>query len=336
VSITKQLIDAVGALAGHRVLVIGDVMIDEYLRGEVHRISPEAPVPIVEVRERERRLGGAANTAANIQLMGGVATLIGVVGDDGGAGSLRDKLKQVGVTAFTVVDCERPTTRKTRLVAHVQQIVRIDDEVRTPIAGAVAREVIAVIEANLANADAVVISDYAKGVVTAEIAQAAITRAQRRGIPVIVDPKQRDFAAYRGATVITPNLVELEKAASAPTTTFAEIERAVRLVAPRVDGTALLVTRSADGMTLFRGGEQHHHVPAHAREVFDVTGAGDTVVATMSLALAAGLSIEQAMELASVAAGIVVSKRGTSTVTPDEIEAELRGEPLLQGQPLSA
>lgn len=320
---TQILADAVGTLRGHRVLVIGDLMLDEYLHGEVHRISPEAPVPIVEVRQRERRLGGAANTAANIQRMGGVATLVGVVGDDSGAGSMRDTLKQVGMTAFTCVDASRPTTKKTRLVAHVQQIVRIDDESRAPITGAVAREVIEVIDGQIATASAVVISDYAKGVVTAEIAQAAITRAHRLGIPVIVDPKQRDFSIYRGATVITPNLSELEKAAAAPTSTLAEIERAVRLIAPVVDGTALLVTRSADGMTLYRGGDQRHHVPAHAREVFDVTGAGDTVVATLALALAARLPMEQAMDLASIAAGIVVSKRGTSTVTPDELRAEL-------------
>jgi rfaE bifunctional protein kinase chain/domain len=316
-----SLLHALDRLQGHRVLVLGDLMLDEYLRGEVHRISPEAPVPVLEVRERERRLGGAANTAANIQHLGGVASLVGVVGDDSGAAALRDKLKHAGVTAHTCVDPDRPTTRKTRLVAHVQQIVRIDDEARTPISGQVARDVIEAIEARVEATDAVVISDYAKGVITAEVAQATIVAARRRDKPVIVDPKQRNFAVYRGATVITPNLSELEKAAGAPTASLAEIEAAARVLAPIIEGTALLVTRSADGMTLYRDGQARHHVAAKAREVFDVTGAGDTVVATVALALAAGLSMEHAMELASIAAGIVVSKRGTSTVSPDELRA---------------
>jgi rfaE bifunctional protein kinase chain/domain len=289
----------------------------------VHRISPEAPVPVLEVRESERRLGGAANTAANIQVMGGISTLIGVVGDDAGAAQLRDKLKHAGVAAHTCVDPARPTTKKTRLVAHTQQIVRIDDEVRTPIAGAVADDMIAAIDAHIDGVSAVVLSDYAKGAITMQIAQAAIARARRRGIPVIVDPKQRDFAVYRGATIITPNLAELEKAAAAPTATLAEIESAVRSLAPMLEGTALRVTSSADGMSLFRSGEAPHHVPAAAREVFDVTGAGDTVVATVALALAAGLPMAQAIELASIAAGIVVAKRGTSTVTPVEIMAAM-------------
>ncbi|HVV84552.1 MAG TPA: PfkB family carbohydrate kinase, partial [Kofleriaceae bacterium] len=279
-------------LRGHRVLVIGDLMVDEYLRGDVHRISPEAPVPVLEVRDTERRLGGAANTAANIQRLGGAATVLGVVGDDPTAVALRTGLEHAGVAVRACVVPGRPTTRKTRLVAQGQQIVRVDEEVRTPVAGAATAELVAAIDELAAGAAAVVVSDYAKGVITAEIAQAAIAAGRRHRVPVVVDPKQRDFAVYRGATVITPNLGELERAASAGTATAAEIAHAAARVAPVVDGAALLVTRGADGMTLYREGVAVHHVGATAREVFDVTGAGDTVVATLALALAAGESME--------------------------------------------
>ena len=313
----------VARLRGHRVLVVGDLMIDEYLKGDVTRISPEAPVPVLEVRATERRLGGAANTAANIARLGGDATVLGVVGDDPTAAGLHAALVAAGVGARACVVAGRPTTRKTRVVAHGQQIVRVDDEVRTAITGDALAEVLAAVEELAGGAAAVVVSDYAKGVITPEVAQAAIGAARRAGVPVVVDPKQRDFAVYRGATVITPNLGELERAAGTSTTSADEITAAALRVAPIVDDAALLVTRGADGMTLYRGGRAVHHVPATAREVFDVTGAGDTVVATLALALAAGESLEDAMLLASAAAGISVSKRGTSTVSPAELVAAL-------------
>ena len=313
----------VSRLLGHAVLVVGDLMIDEYLRGEVHRISPEAPVPILEVRDTERRLGGAANTAANIARLGGVVTVVGVVGDDPTAAALHTGLDQVGVLGRLCVEPGRPTTRKTRLVAGGQQIVRVDDEVRTPVAGDVLAALLAAIDELAAGVAAIVVSDYAKGVITPAVAQAAIAAGRKHGVPVVVDPKQRDFTAYRGATVITPNLGELARAAGAATATAAEVSVAARRVAPVLDGAALLVTRGADGMTLYRDGAPVHHVAATAREVFDVTGAGDTVVATLALALAAGESIEDAMGLASAAAGVVVSKRGTSTVSPAELAAAL-------------
>ncbi len=313
----------VARLRGHRVLVIGDLMVDEYLRGDVTRISPEAPVPVLEVRGTDRRLGGAANTAANIARLGGVATVLGVVGDDPTAAGLRASLEQAGVTARACVMPGRPTTRKTRLVAQGQQIVRVDDEVRTPIAGDALAELLAAVDELAAGAAAVVVSDYAKGVITAEVAQAAIGAARRHGVPVVVDPKQRDFAVYRGATVITPNLGELEKASGAATGSADEVAAAAARIAPVLEGAALLVTRGADGMTLYREGRAVHHVAATAREVFDVTGAGDTVVATLALALAAGESLEDAMLLASAGAGVSVSKRGTSTVTPAELIAAL-------------
>ena len=312
-------------LRGCRVLVIGDVMLDEYLRDDVKRISPEAPVPVLEVRTYDWRLGGAANAAANIQALGGVTALVGVVGQDESATIVADRLAQHGIASAVVVDADRPTSKKTRIVAQQQQIVRVDHEKRQPIAGAVAEGVRQAIDRAMRDVQACVLSDYAKGVVTAEIARHAIDAAQAIGVPVIVDPKQRSFAVYRGATVITPNLRELEAAAHAEPPF--EIERAAASVLGEVPGTALLVTRSADGMTLFRADREPFHVPAMAKEVFDVTGAGDTVVATIALALAARVAIEQAIELASLAAAISVSKRGTSTVSPAELATAIAAAP---------
>jgi rfaE bifunctional protein kinase chain/domain len=304
-------------LRGCRVVVIGDVMLDEYMHGAVSRISPEAPVPVVEVRTHDWRLGGAANTAAGIQALGGATTLVGVVGQDEAATILADRLSHHGVASAVVVDRDRPTTKKTRIVAQQQQIVRVDHEKRHPVTGAIAEGVKRAIDQAMRDAQACVLSDYAKGVMTAEIASHAIDQARAAGIPVIVDPKQRSFARYRGATVITPNLHELE--AAAPGVVPFEVGRAAAAVLAEIAGTALLVTRSADGMTLFREGREPFHVAAMPKEVFDVTGAGDTVVATIALALGARVGFEQAVELASIAAAISVSKRGTSTVSPAEL-----------------
>jgi D-beta-D-heptose 7-phosphate kinase/D-beta-D-heptose 1-phosphate adenosyltransferase len=312
----------VDQLRGVRVLVLGDVMVDEYLRGDVSRISPEAPVPVLEVRAHDSRLGGAANTAANIQTLGGLTALLGVVGDDGTAATLRGGLEHHGIRGHLVTDPSRPTSKKTRIVAQGQQIVRVDEERRHPVDAATTAALCRAIDEELVGVSAVVLSDYAKGVITPTIAQYAIRAARAAGIPVIVDPTQRDFAVYRGATVITPNLAELERAAPA-TTAHHDVAETAHALLPLLDGTALLVTRSADGMTLFRSGVAHFHVPAIAREVFDVTGAGDTVVATLALALGAHLPFEIATELASVAAAIAVSKRGTSTVSPAELHAAI-------------
>ena len=316
----RHLRPVVDQLHGRRVLVVGDVMLDEYLRGEVSRISPEAPVPILEVRAHDWRLGGAANAAANIQALGGTTSLVGVVGTDETADVLGRQLAMQLITSSVVPDPDRPTSKKTRLVAQQQQIVRVDQESRHPISGAIAEHVKQAITARLKDVHAIVLSDYAKGVITTEVARHAITAARAAGVPVIVDPKQRDFAVYRGATVITPNLSELE---AATTIEPFEVERAATSLLPLLDGGGVLATRSADGMTLYRPDHPPFHVPAIAKEVFDVTGAGDTVVATIALALGARVPIEQAIELASVAAAISVSKRGTATVTAAELTAAL-------------
>jgi len=308
-------------LRGSRVLVIGDVMVDEYMKCEVSRISPEAPVPILEVKSHELTLGGAANAAANIQALGGATTLIGVVGRDDTATAMADRLVRAGIAYDLVPDDARPTVKKTRFVAQGQQIIRVDHERRRPVDGAARDAMRKAIDTAIRDTQACVLSDYAKGAITPELAQYAIAAARAAGVPVIVDPKQRSFAAYRGATVITPNVHELE--AAAPHHEGFDVERAALELLPAIDGAQLLVTRGAEGMTLFRSSAVALHVPAKAKEVFDVTGAGDTVVATLALALAAGAPIEAAVELASIAAAIAVSKRGTSTVSPAELLAAL-------------
>ncbi|MEZ4400166.1 MAG: D-glycero-beta-D-manno-heptose-7-phosphate kinase [Kofleriaceae bacterium] len=319
-ALAPELVDS---LRGHRVVVVGDVMIDEYLRGEVHRISPEAPVPVLDLRATEHRLGGAANTAHNLAVLGAQVTLVGVVGADDGAALLTAALSAAGITTHLVADPSRPTTRKTRLVAGGHQIARVDAERRAPLDPATAAAVIAALAEATASAAAVVVSDYAKGVVTAAVAQAAIAAGRARAIPVIVDPKQRDFAAYAGATVVTPNLAELEHAVGHPVTSDDDLARAAAALAGPLAGCALLATRGADGMTLFHGATRAGHAPAIAREVFDVTGAGDTVVATLALALAAGHPLTVGMDLASLAAAIAVSRRGTATVAPADLASAL-------------
>jgi len=316
----KHLRSVVDQLRGCRVLVIGDVMVDEYMKGDVSRISPEAPVPVLEVRSHQLALGGAGNAAANIQALGGATMLVGVVGEDDTARQLDDRLSHHGIARHLVTDRDRPTSKKTRFVAQGQQIVRVDHERRADLtAGDVEAAMMRTITDAMASAQACVLSDYAKGVITPAIARHAIDAARAANVPVVVDPKQRDFAVYAGATVITPNLHELDAASRG----IHDIEAAATSLLPSVGGAALLVTRSAEGMTLFRAGQPPFHVPAMAKEVFDVTGAGDTVAATIALALAASLSLEVAVELASVAAAIAVSKRGTSTVTPAELAAAL-------------
>lgn len=310
------------AFADRRVLVVGDVMLDEFVRGEVLRISPEAPVPVLEVTSRTFRLGGAANAAANVKTLGGHVALAGVIGADREAKILRDLVVESHVDAAALVtDASRPTTHKTRIVARGQQVVRIDNESREPLAQTVHDEVIASVVAQLANADACIISDYGKSVVTPELSQEVIAAARARGCPVIVDPKRKDFAAYRGATILTPNLHELEVATGERLRTTEDVVHAGTGLLSLLDGGALLVTRGAAGMTLLMPGREPAHFSARARAVFDVTGAGDTVVSTLGLALAARIEIGLAIELASLAAGIAVSKEGTAAVSVDELLA---------------
>lgn len=307
--------------SGRHVVVVGDVMLDELARGDVRRISPEAPVPVLEVTSRSYALGGAANAAANVASLGGKASLIGIVGTDPGAERIATMLQAQGIEPRLVADASRPTTHKTRLVARGQQIVRIDQESRSEPDAKTHAEIVAAVDAAAASADAFVLSDYAKGAISAALVQAVVRAAKARNIPIVADPKHKDLGRYRGVSVITPNHNELEVAVGRPLNDDADFAKAATEVLPLLEGGALLATRGADGMTLFEPGAASIHVKAAAKSVFDVTGAGDTVVATLAIALAGGARLADAIVAASVAAGIVVSKEGTASVTPAELLA---------------
>jgi len=305
------------AVTRSRVLVVGDVMLDRYWFGEVDRISPEAPVPVVRVARREDRLGGAANVARNIAALGAQATLVGVVGDDE-AGERIDRLAgEAGVQADLVRDAEHPTTLKMRVLGRQQQLLRVDFEQHP--AEAALDGVDAAVARHLAGHDVVVLSDYAKGAL--DRVAALITLARKAGVPVLVDPKGDDYRRYRGATLVTPNRAEMQQAVGRWQTESELSERAQRLRGD-LQLEALLVTRSEQGMTLFTD-TGREHVDAQAHEVFDVSGAGDTVLATLAVMRAVALPWAEAMNWANRAGGIVVGKLGTSIVTA----AELAGEP---------
>ena len=317
----------VNGFAGRHVVVVGDLMLDEFARGDVRRISPEAPVPVLEVSSRELVLGGAANAAANVVSLGGRATMVGVLGDDTSATIVERLLSEHGLASRSVRDPARPTTHKTRLVARGQQIVRIDTESREVPNETVRKQLIANVREALATADACILSDYAKGAIFRELVEAVVEICRTRKLPIVADPKRSDLRFYAGTTVITPNTNELELAVGGALHSDSDYAEAAAKVLPALGGGALLATRGAGGMTLFVAGEKPFHVRARAKSVFDVTGAGDTVVATLAIALAAGTSLPDAVALASAAAGVVVSKIGTATVSPAELVAAAREEP---------
>jgi D-beta-D-heptose 7-phosphate kinase/D-beta-D-heptose 1-phosphate adenosyltransferase len=309
--------DRLAALKGVKIAVIGDVMIDEYLTGRVERISPEAPVPVVLGSETRAVPGGAANVAANVAALGGEALLVGLVGPGGRdefAGLLASGVHAEGL----IVDLTRRTTRKTRVISNRQQIVRLDHEDTTPPGAEVEAALIAAALRAVAASDVVVLSDYGKGAFSPRSLRATLDAAKAAGKRVVVDPKRADFSAYRGADVVTPNRAELSRASGLPVGTDAEVEAAARKAVLSFGG-ALLVTRSEQGMSYIEADRPALHVPTVAREVFDVSGAGDTVVATLAAALAAGFDMAEAIGLANHAAGVVVTKAGTATVSFDEL-----------------
>ncbi len=299
-----------------RIAVVGDLMLDEYLWGDVHRISPEAPVPVVRVRRRTHIPGGAANAAAGVVALGAHAQLVGVVGDDEAGRTLLASLEACGIARDGVVaSAGRATTMKTRVIAQSQQVVRTDVEEVEPPDSRVDDELAAAVTKAADGASALIVSDYGKGAVSSRVAGAAISSS---GGPVIVDPKGGDYSKYRGATVITPNVRELELATRVQITRDETLAEAAGLLRAQLDGTAVLVTRGADGMSLF-GDAMRVDIPAVAHSVYDVTGAGDTVVAVLATALGAGAELEDAARLANRAAGIVVGKVGTATVELSEL-----------------
>lgn len=320
-SLTKSHIER---LAAGRVLVVGDVMVDHYVTGRVQRVSDEAPVPIIHVASERWTAGGAANVAANIAALGGRATLVGLTGGDPAASTLASILSTMSdrVEVDLVTEPGRPTTIKTRYMGGQHQIVRVDREQATPVSRITEDRLIAALEDLPDDCGAIMLSDYGKGTLTDRVLAAAIAAAAKAGVQVIIDPKRADWTAYAGATVITPNRKELQLAIHAPCANDEECAVAAA-AAMQMTGATILLTRSEQGMSLYRDGKTPLHLSAKAREVFDVSGAGDTVAATFALGVAAGLSHEDAMHAANLAAGIVVGKRGTATPSPAELMAAI-------------
>jgi D-beta-D-heptose 7-phosphate kinase/D-beta-D-heptose 1-phosphate adenosyltransferase len=314
------------AMAGRRVLVVGDLMLDEFLWGSVARISPEAPVPVVAVERHSDHAGGAGNVAANVRALGGAATLLAVVGKDAAAERLQEQLASAGIEAsLASADGERPTTVKTRIIAHQQQVVRADREKSDPIPRALEDDLLARLSHALPGTHALVVSDYRKGVVTPRVMRALVRAARARRLPLLVDPKVQQLRLYRGCDVVTPNQLEAEQATGIRIRGARELAAAGARILSLLGCRAALVTRGEHGMTLFQRGRRPLQIDASAREIYDVTGAGDTVIATLALALAARAPLPLAAALANHAAGVVVGKLGTATVAPDELLAALAG-----------
>ena len=310
-----------------RLLVVGDLVLDEYVWGDVERVSPEAPVPVVHVRDETVMLGGAANAARNVVALGGSVECCSVVGDDSAGRRLIELLKDLGVSPDGIaVVPGRPTTRKTRVIARTQQIVRFDRETAEPLPQGATRRLLDSLSAALPRVSGVVCEDYGKGVLSRRVAAAAMRRCRAAGVPVVVDPKA-DLAPWKGAALLKPNLREAEALSGVPIQSRDDLTRAAARLRRKIGGGALVVTRGGDGMSVFEADGPGVDVPAAAREVFDVQGAGDTAIAALALSLRAGASLVEAAVIANAAAAVVVGKVGTATASADELK-ELLPESL--------
>lgn len=327
----SHLAALIDRLPSARVLVVGDLMLDRYVYGSVERISPEAPIPVFRVQRMIESLGGAGNVAANLAALGAGQVLAGVIGeDDGGRAFSTLAANRLGAAAL-VADDSRPTTLKTRHVAAGQQMLRADQESTAPLSPALEQRLLDAVTAALAGCGVVILSDYGKGVLTDGVITGIITAANAAGKPVIVDPKGRDYTRYRGAALITPNRKELAAATGLPVAGDAAVVAAARFLLEQGDFGAVIATRSEEGMTLVTRAGDIAHLPAEAREVFDVSGAGDTVIATLAAALATGADLADAARLANLAGGVVVGKVGTATVTGPELAAALHRQSWSEG-----
>ena len=297
-----------------RVLVLGDIMLDKYIWGHVIRISPEAPVPVVEVKRETSCFGGAGNASYNLESLGAFPLLVGVVGNDSEGEWLK---KNVPDSRGIFTDKKRPTTVKIRIIAHHQQVVRVDYEKASPISAKIEEKIFNFIRTE--KYDGILISDYNKGLLTKTLMENVLSFSQKKKIPVFVDPKVKHFHLFSPVTLITPNHFEAEKIVYHECHTDAQVEKACQKILTRISARYIILKRGEQGMTVFERGKKAIHIPTIAREVFDVTGAGDTVNATAALALLSGASILEAAVLANTAAGIVVGKIGAATVTPEEL-----------------
>jgi len=310
------------AFPNNKILVVGDLMLDQFTWGKVRRISPEAPVPVIEVAEETYRIGGSGNAAVNIRTLDGTPITIGVIGQDDGAERLLSLFAELEIDSDNLLRDERRTTLKTRLIAHNQQVVRMDREDITPLSRKVKNILTERCVESLSKVQAVVISDYDKGVINPELLKSILTEAHRKKVPVFIDPKVQHAEYYRQATLLTPNQQEAELLSGVSITNRSSLERAGTRLLERFDCPYVLVTQGEDGMSLFSHNTVKH-LRTTAREVFDVTGAGDTVIACLSMAVAAGAEMDEAALIANYAAGLVVGKVGTANVTRQELTASL-------------
>jgi len=313
----KRLTHLLTGMRKKRIVVVGDAMLDVYLGGDVERISPEAPVPVVRVRDRRYAMGGAANVAQNVAAAGARVTLVGAAGTDSAGVRLRAMLEAIGADSSSVITTKRPTTSKTRVVARAQQMLRFDEEDDGDLPGRDVQRLLDTLLPLLAKADALVLEDYNKGVLVPAVITAAIEAATQRGIPSVVDPKFRNFFAYRGATIFKPNRRELESALGA--TLSLDDAGALPATFERLGVEHLLLTLGEKGMALVAKDGEVRRIPTTAREVYDVVGAGDTVTAYLATSLAAGANPYEAALIANYAAGVEVGKLGAATVSPEEI-----------------
>lgn len=331
-----ELEELTGKIAGKRILVVGDIIVDHFVYGSVSRISPEAPVPVVNVSNEEFLLGGGANVLHNIFSLGADAVLCGIIGADDMGSRLQNLLQDLGASTEGLVTGKRPTTVKTRVLAQRQQIVRFDREQTGSPAADTIQKMIDYFEENLAAFDAVIISDYYKGVIGKDLMENLMTRVKAiekqegRKIPVVVDPKPGKPERFSDTSLITPNQLEAEKMAAMGIDSDESLRKAAEILLEKVSCQAVLITRGEHGMALLEKGRELLTIPTTAREVFDVTGAGDTVIAALALGLAAGAPYAVAATLANIAAGVVVAKVGTATVTREELLAVLHSEDSVQ------
>ncbi len=304
-----------------RILVVGDLILDHYIWGTVNRVSPEAPVPVVHVNSESYRMGGAANVYHNIGTLGGQVELCGVIGDDSYGKQILKDIRNISKQRTGIfIDRSRPTIKKTRVIAHNQQIVRYDVEQREKIASSIERKIIRHVDSRLPDLSCIVISDYAKGLITEKLMRHIQEQATRYGVPIIVDPKVEHMSYYAGVTVITPNYLEAKQGAGFLASQQIPIQKIGGALQQGLDCQAVVVTRGEEGMSIFEKDDRSWTIPAVARQVYDVTGAGDTVVSTLALALSAKASIADAAVIANQAAGIVVGMVGTATVTRDQLQ----------------
>lgn len=320
-------------LAGHRIMCVGDIMLDRFIYGQVERVSPEAPIPVLRIQRETSVLGGCGNVVRNLVSLGGQVDMIGVLGNDSAGYTLTDQVSKLGdVASYMITDDARQTTVKTRFVADGQQLLRADREVSEPLSKETEEQLLIRVRGAMDGCEGIILSDYAKGVLTRTVLKEIIALAKAKNKPVLVDPKSRDFSRYNGAFMLTPNRKELHEATGLAIQTVEDAEKAARQLIEEHDLGVILAKLGSDGVCLVLKDRPAKHFHAVAREVYDVSGAGDTVVATMALAMAGGLSLEDSAALANIAGSTVVGKIGTATVSREDLARELLHNQSLESE----